>query len=96
MTPLNSGKVVQQVLRVLEAGEASAVDIAAQTGLFRYRVHNVLYRMVKPSKAGIRRIHVARWTYEGKGFRKYLRPIYALGDKPNAPKETNATSLSNS
>jgi regulatory protein YycH of two-component signal transduction system YycFG len=51
--------------------------------------------MVKPSKAGIRRIHVARWTYEGKGFRKYLRPIYALGDKPNAPKETNATSLSN-
>lgn len=95
MTPLNSGKVVQQVIRVLEAGEASAVDIAAQTGLFRYRVHNVLYRMVKPSKHGIRRVYISRWTYEGKGCRKYLRPIYALGDKPNAPKECNDSSVPN-
>jgi hypothetical protein len=64
----------------------TAMELAEYLGIARYDAHAVLNRMNKRTKAGLKRIYVVRYIYDHDGARKYPRPVYAIGDKPDAKK----------
>ena len=87
MSSLNRGqRVIDTTAAIVEFGEITAMELAEYLGITRYDAHAVLNRMSKRTKAGVKRIHVVRYTYDHDGARKYPRAVYAMGDKPDAKK----------
>jgi len=80
---------VTQVLAALDdLGEVTGMELADYLGdMDRYDAHAVLCRMSKRHKrTGEKRLHVVRYIHDHEGGRWYPRPVYALGDKPDAAK----------
>jgi hypothetical protein len=87
MTTTNTGPNVIKALEALqEFGRMTAQEFADMADISRYDAHAVLSRMNKRTVAGEKRIHVADWTYGHDGARRYPRPVYALGDRPDKTK----------
>lgn len=87
MTTTNTGPHVIKALEAFqEFGRMTAQEFADMADISRYDAHAVLRRMNKRTKAGDKRLHVADWAYGHDGARRYPRPMYALGDKPDKPK----------
>lgn len=89
MGTFNVGDVVQTVLRLLdENGPMTAASITAESGVEKKILAGTLGRMLKATKRpiGPKRIHVLDWVYDEEGQRKYPRPLFALGDKPDKKK----------
>jgi hypothetical protein len=59
----------------------TAQEFADYADLGRYDAHAVLNRMKRRTKAGVKRIHIAAWTYEHDDARRYPRAVFMLGDK---------------
>jgi len=78
------------VIKALEAfaefGRLTAQEFADYADIGRYDAHAVLSRMNKRTKAGVKRIYVADWTYEYDDARRYPRAVFMLGDKPDKPR----------
>jgi hypothetical protein len=87
MTTTNTGKHVIRALDALkEFGRMTAQEFADWADITRYDAHAVLIRMNKRTKAGEKRIHIADWSHEHDGARRYPRPVFALGDGRDKPK----------
>ena len=87
MTTTNTGKNVIMALEALqEFGRMTAQEFADWADITRYDAHAVLIRMNKRTKAGDKRIHIADWSHEHDGARRYPRPVFCLGDKIDKPK----------
>lgn len=87
MSSLNRGRrVIATIAALVECGEITAMELAEHLGITRYDAHAVLHRMSKRTKAGLKRAYVVRYIYDHDGARNYPRAVYALGDKPDAPK----------
>lgn len=87
MSSTNTGSHVIRVLEALEAfGKITAQEFADYADIGRYDAHAVLNRMAKRTKAGVKRIYIADWTYEHDDARRYPRAVFMLGDKPDKPK----------
>ena len=87
MTTTNTGKNVIMALEALqEFGRMTAQEFAEWADITRYDAHAVLIRMNKRTKAGDKRIHIADWSHEHDGARRYPRPVFCLGDKIDKPK----------
>lgn len=67
-------------------GPMTTTELARATGLQRDWVSAAIGRMKKPLVTLPRRIHIAAWRRDSEGLRDYLRPVYALGDLPDAPR----------
>jgi hypothetical protein len=84
VTTTNTGKNVIRALEALqEFGRMTAQEFADWADISRYDAHAVLIRMNKRTKAGDKRIHIVDWSHEHDGARRYPRPVFALGDKPD-------------
>jgi hypothetical protein len=87
VTTTNTGKNVIMALEALqEFGRMTAQEFAEWADITRYDAHAVLIRMNKRTKAGDKRIHIADWSHEHDGARRYPRPVFCLGDKIDKPK----------
>jgi hypothetical protein len=87
VTTTNTGKHVIMALEALkEFGRMTAQEFADYADIGRYDAHAVLNRMNKRTKAGEKRIYIAAWTYGHDDARRYPRPVFMLGDKPDKPK----------
>jgi len=87
VTTTNKGVLVTKAWEAFqEFGRMTAQEFSDYADIGRYDAHAVLGRMNKRTKAGDKRIHVADWTYGHDDARRYPRPVYALGDKPDKPK----------
>jgi hypothetical protein len=87
MGTTNRGHVVIPTLAAIhEFGELTAQELADYLDIGRYDAHAVLNRMAKRTKAGVKRLHIVRWIEEHEGARRYPRAVFAIGDKPDAPK----------
>jgi hypothetical protein len=83
----NTGSHVIKVLEALETfGQITAQEFADYADIGRYDAHAVLNRMAKRTKAGVKRIYVADWTYEHDDARRYPRAVFMVGDKPDKRK----------
>ena len=78
--------VVMATSAINEFGEISAMELAEYCKISRYDAHAVLRRMNKPTKYAPKRLHVVRYINDHDGARKYPRPVYAMGNKPDAKK----------
>lgn len=87
MSSTNTGSHVIKVLEALETfGQITAQEFADYADIGRYDAHAVLNRMAKRTKAGVKRIYVADWTYEHDDARRYPRAVFMVGDKPDKRK----------
>jgi len=82
MGATNTGAYVIKALEALEEFKRlTAQEFADYADLGRYDAHAVLNRMKRRTKAGVKRIHIAAWTYEHDDARRYPRAVFMLGDK---------------
>jgi hypothetical protein len=82
---MGSTNTGMHVIKALEAfaefKRITAQEFADYADIGRYDAHAVLNRMNKRTKAGVKRIHIAAWTYEHDDARRYPRAVFMLGDK---------------
>ena len=82
MGTTNTGAYVIKALEAFEEFKRlTAQEFADYADLGRYDAHAVLNRMKRRTKAGVKRIHIAAWTYEHDDARRYPRAVFMLGDK---------------
>ena len=82
MGATNTGAYVIKALEAFEEFKRlTAQEFADYADLGRYDAHAVLNRMKRRTKAGVKRIHIAAWTYEHDDARRYPRAVFMLGDK---------------
>lgn len=87
MTTTNKGVLVTKAWEALEEfGKITAQEFADYADIGRYDAHAVLNRMAKRTKDGLKRLHVADWTYEHDDARRYPRAVFMIGDKPDKKK----------
>lgn len=89
MGTFNVGDVVQTVLRLLdENGPMTAASMVTEAGVEKDILAATITRMRKPTlrPKAPKRIYVLDWVYDEEGQRKYPRPLFALGDKPDKKK----------
>ncbi len=84
MGSVNTGAYVMKAYAALEEfGTVTAQEFADYADIGRYDAHAVLRRMGKRTKAGEKRLHITAWVYDHDDARRYPRPVYAIGDKPD-------------
>lgn len=87
MGTTNTGAHVIKALEAFaEFKRLTAQEFADYADIGRYDAHAVLNRMNKRTKAGVKRIYVADWTYEHDDARRYPRAVFMLGDKEDKKK----------
>jgi hypothetical protein len=87
MGTTNTGAHVIKALEAFaEFKRITAQEFADYADIGRYDAHAVLNRMNKRTKAGVKRIHIAAWTYEHDDARRYPRAVFMLGDKEDKKK----------
>lgn len=87
MTSLNRGTRVTDTLAALvEHGEITGLELAMQLGIDIKVAHGTLKRMATRTKAGLKRLYVVRYDSDNEGHKRYPRPVYAIGDLPDAKK----------
>lgn len=77
------GVTTLRVLDLLEhIGPMTRSELADRLGIERDRLSGVLTRLLRPAlkPPAPRRIHVCAWVDDHAGQRRYLRPVYGLGD----------------
>ena len=81
------GSSVKKILDALEmCGEMTVEEICQHIEIDRDHVSTILTRMRKPLKSMGQRVYIVRYVHDAEGLRRYPRPIYAIGNKPNAKK----------
>jgi len=87
VTPLTSGTLVSKAWEALhEFGKITAQEFADYADIGRYDAHAALSKMNKRTKAGVKRIYIADWTYNHDDARRYPRAVFMIGDKPDKSK----------
>jgi len=62
-------------------------EIARELGRSNKRTGDTVHAMAKPSATLPKRLYVCAWRSETEGVKgAYMRPVFALGDRPDAPK----------
>lgn len=81
------GSTVQLILNALdECGELTAREMCDHIEVDRDNLSTILCRMSKELPKVPKRIYVVRYVSDAEGLRKYPRPVYALGNLPDAKK----------
>ena len=84
VTTTNIGPHVIKALEAFaEFGRLTAQEFADYADIGRYDAHAVLNRMIKRTKAGEKRLHIAEWVYVYDGARRYPRAVFKAGDHPD-------------
>lgn len=87
MTTTNIGPNVTKAFEAFKQfGRMTAQEFSDYADIHRYDAHAVLNRMNKRTVAGDKRIHIADWTYAYDSARRYPRPVFMVGDKPDKPR----------
>ncbi len=87
MSSMNTGSHILKIWEALaEFGKITAQEFADYADIGRYDAHAALNKMNKRTKAGVKRIYIADWTYEHDDARRYPRAVFMVGDKPDKPK----------
>ena len=77
------GNTTDRILLLLEQESLTKAEICRKLGLTHDRVASVLSRLNRYSKRISKRIYITGHTRHTISGRTYIRPIYALGDKPD-------------
>ena len=87
------GNTTDRILLLLKQEPMTKAEICRRLELKHDQVASVLSRLSKRSKQMPKRIHVCSYTRHAISGRTYIRPVYALGNKPDKPQEIMAYTL---
>jgi len=79
----------QRILWALaEEGPMTMQDMMRYTGKPKECVYALLVKLLRPTikPAYPKRVYICQWVYDQEGQKRYPRPMYALGDLPDAPR----------
>ena len=91
---MKRGDVVRAITDQLKTnGMMTLADLCVALGRDKNLVQPVLSRMLKPTTRPMlpKRIHIAEYVYDQEGMKRYPRPLYALGNFPDAKKPERDT-----
>jgi hypothetical protein len=77
------GNTTDRILLLLEQESLTKAEICRKLDLTHDRVASVLSRLNRSSKRISKRIYITGHTRHTISGRTYIRPVYALGDKPD-------------
>lgn len=77
------GNTTDRILLLLEQESLTKAEICRKLDLTHDRVASVLSRLSKRSKQLPKRIYISGHTRHTTSGRTYIRPVYALGNKPD-------------
>ena len=77
------GNTTDRILLLLEQEPLTKAEICRKLDLTHDRVASVLSRLNRSSKRISKRIYITGHTRHTISGRIYIRPVYALGDKPD-------------
>ena len=77
------GNTTDRILLLLEQEPLTKAEICRKLDLTHDRVASVLSRLNRSSKRISKRIYITGHTRHTISGRTYIRPVYALGDKPD-------------
>ena len=82
------GSGTDAILRAfIERGPMTKLEVMAAIGADRDRLGATLSRLSRASKKQPKRVYIVQWVSDvDVSARCYLRPVYAIGDAPDAPK----------
>jgi len=87
LTTMNKGVLIAKAWEALEEfGRITAQEFADYADIGRYDAHAALKKMNTRTKDGVKRLHVADWSYSHDSARRYPRPVFMVGDQPDKPK----------
>ena len=87
MTTMNKGVLIAKAWEALEEfGRITAQEFADYADIGRYDAHAALKKMNTRTKDGVKRLHIADWSYSHDSARRYPRPVFMIGDLPDKPK----------
>ena len=77
------GSTTDRILLLLEQEPLTKAEICRQLDLNHDQVASVLSRLCKRSKQMPKRIYICDYTRHAISGRTYIRPVYALGNRPD-------------
>ena len=77
------GNTTDRILLLLEQEPLTKAEICRKLGLTHDQVANRLSHLKRASKRYPKRIYIYRYTRHAISGRTYIRPVYALGNKPD-------------
>jgi hypothetical protein len=80
------GNTTDRILLLLEQEPLTKAEICRKLGLTHDQVANRLSHLKRASKRYPKRIYIYRYTRHAISGRAYIRPVYALGNKPDTKK----------
>ncbi len=83
------GSVTERMLAALaELGPMTRSELCRAVGADRQTCSSIITRLMRPRQRPVapRRVHICGWRDDEEGQRRYLRAVYALGDRPDARK----------
>jgi hypothetical protein len=81
------GDLSRRILTLLaEVGPMSRAEICAHLGRDKDAIASVVSRLARPWPRAPKRIHIRAYVYDQEGERRYPRAVYAIGDRPDAPR----------
>lgn len=87
MTRRTHGSLVAAILSLLaEQGALTRDEIDTQLAVPGRTVAQTLTRLRLVTRDRPKRVYIQRWVTDAEGQKLYPRPVYALGDRPDAPK----------
>lgn len=93
---MKRGEVVRAITEQLRLnGMMTLADLCVALGREKHLLQPVLARMLKPTTRPMlpKRVYIAEYVYDQEGMKRYPRPLYALGNFPDAKKPERDTKL---
>lgn len=81
------GNTTDRILLLLKQEPMTKAEIQRKLGLTHDQVSNRLTHLKRKSKLFGKRIYISEYTRHAIKGKMHIRAVYALGDKPDAPKE---------
>lgn len=81
------GSVGEQIMKLLEElGPLTRSEVCEHLGVERGAAAAILTRLCKETPMRPKRAHIAGYTYDTEGLRRYPRALYAAGNRPDKKK----------
>lgn len=81
------GNTTDRILLLLKQEPMTKAEIQRKLDLQHDQIASVLARLNKKGKLNPKRIYISGYTRHAIKGKMHIRAVYALGDKPDAPKE---------
>jgi hypothetical protein len=76
----------EMIEALVNFGPMTSLELCNHIGVHRNNSASIISRLMKKSPKMEKRVHICGWTEDSEGTRRYIRPIYNVGDFPNKQK----------